>query len=135
MLVKCNLYIVRKKTMEFFYSEFLCFCLFFMENYCQQAKENFRKRNFQLIQHLSDSLGVTSIVYLSGYQNVYNSVEILKELRNRTLMISFQEKIEIESLSNDKSQTLIFCLEGYCDHEKVLLSMILCQLMISFRFL
>ena len=124
MLVKCNLYIVRKKTMEFFYSEFLCFCLFFMENYCQQAKENFKKRNFQLIQHLSDSLGVTSIVYLSGYQNVYNSVEILKELRNRTLMISFQEKIEIESLSNDKSQTLIFCLEGYCDHEKVLLSMI-----------
>ena len=124
MLVKCNLYIVRKKTMEFFYSEFLCFCLFFMENYCQQAKENFRKRNFQLIQHLSDSLGVTSIVYLSGYQNVYNSLEILKELRNRTLMISFQEKIELESLSNDKTQTLIFCLEEYCIHEKVLLSMI-----------
>ena len=137
MLVKCHLYIVRKKTMEFFYSEFvfLCFCLFSIENYCQQAEENFRKRNFKLIQHLSDSLGVTSVVYLSGYQNLYNSVEILKELRNRTLMISFQEKNENKSLSYDKTQTLIFCSEGYCDHEKVLLSKPLCQLMISFRFL
>ena len=108
-----------------------CFSLCSMENnleHFEKNKINIEKIRFPMnnnktlkfIRDLSDSLMLTNVVFLTNQKDDFKkSIEVLKQLASSSLRISFQENFQNGFSSIERTQTLIFCFEVYCDIDKV----------------
>ena len=108
-----------------------CFSLCSMENnleHFEKNKINIEKIRFPMnnnqtlkfIRDVSDSLMLTNVVFLTNQKDDFKkSIEVLKQLASSSLRISFQENFQNGFSSIERTQTLIFCFEVYCDIDKV----------------
>ena len=96
-----------------------CFSLCSMENNLEHFEMN-NNQTLKFIRDVSDSLMLTNVVFLTNQKDDFKkSIEVLKQLASSSLRISFQENFQNGFSSIERTQTLIFCFEVYCDIDKV----------------